>query len=329
MATSIYTDETIYTPELWAREGLQILYENIGLRGRVHTDFTREFAEKGDTINTRVPAIFTAQDAEADGSVTSVQSPSATKISVTLDKNQNVTYEIRDAQQAKSLADLRAEFFLPAVLALIRGIEDNGISKMTDATNGFSDATDSNVLQPVSSGVTPATFTLTHIAQAGFKLDDRKVPDDGLREMCIAQDQLLDLITAGGASDLMLKANELGGESALRDRRIGGLFGFNITMQQGILEAAAAASGYPDAAVKKALFWHRNAVTYANRMLPNPGSGQGVQIAVVYEFDQALRVAIGYEILNKRQVWSLDAVWVWHVLRQEMGGTIWTKKQTI
>ncbi len=34
-AQSIYTNVDIYKPEIWAMESLQILFENIGIRGKV------------------------------------------------------------------------------------------------------------------------------------------------------------------------------------------------------------------------------------------------------------------------------------------------------
>ncbi len=326
MPTSIYTDETIYKPELWAREGLQILFENIGLRGKVHQDFKDEIAEKGDTVNTRVPAIFTAQDTAADGGVTATQNPQATKITVTLDKNKEVTYPIRDVNNAKALVDLRNEFFEPAILAILRAIEDDGLAALVHATNGFGDSTDSHVINAAVSGspATPDTFKLLHIATAAFHLDDAKVPDDGRRHMVISHKQLLDLITAGGSSDLMLKANELGGQSALRSREIGTLFGMNLSMQQGVPTEAAAGSGYPNAIVDVAPFFHRNAASYISRPLPGVPPSTGAAVAVNNFADQAIRVAIGYSIMDKHTLMSVDVLYGWDVMRQEMGGVVKT-----
>lgn len=328
MTTSIYTSpgDVIYKPELWSAESLQILFEHIGIRGMVHTDFSAEMAEKGDTINTRIPAIFTAQDTGSAGEVTSEQLPDATNVAVILDKNQEVTFPIRDVPQSHALKDLRIEFMEPAALALLRGIENNGISKMSDATNGFGDTTDSNVIAPtVTDANTPDTFALSIIARAAMELDVDKVPDDGRRHMVLSPKQLYDLVDASATQDLLLKANEVGGASALRNRAIGQLFGFNMSMQQGILQDAAAASGYPNAPVDKALFFHRNSVAYVTRGLPAIPPGLGAQVSTVSDSGQTLRVAIWYDGTAKAVKISIDALWGWKVMRQNMGGLIKTK----
>lgn len=327
MPTSIYTDETIYKPELWAREGLQILFENIGLRGMVHTDFNEELAEKGDTVNTRVPAIFTAQATGANGQVTATQNPQATKIPIVLDTNIEVTYPIRDVNNSNALADLRNEFFEPAILAILRKIEDDGLAALVHATNGFGDATDSHVINATAgSPFAPATFKLVHIATAAYHLDDAKVPDDNMRMMVISHKQLLDLITtgAGVSGDLLLKANEAAGQSALRERFIGRLMGFNIAMQQGVPSEAAAATGFPNAGVDVAPFFHRNAVAYVNRPLPGVPPQSGAAVSVQSFANQSIRVSIGYSIMDKHTLMSTDVLYGWKVMRQEMGGVIKT-----
>jgi len=324
--TSIYTNEDIYKPELWAMESLEIFHDIVGIRNSVHTDFKDEVANKGDTVNTRIPAVFTAEEANATGGVDTVQSPQATNVQVVLDQNFHVTFDLRDVTQAKSLKNLREEYFEPAVIALVEQIENDGITALSHATTGFGNTTLSNVIETVATGTTPDVLRLEHIAKAARLLDENRIPNR-MRTMVISPKQMEDLITSGGtvSSSLLMKSNEIGGESALRERRIGRLQGFDIAMQQGIATTAdVTGTGYPDADSQRALYWYRNGVSYVTRPLPTPPTGSGASVAVRSFENQAMRVAVGYEILNKRLLISLDAIWGWKPTRLEAGGSIVT-----
>lgn len=331
MVQSIYTNVDIYKPEIWAMESLQILFENIGLRGKVKVDFSNEIREKGDTINTRFPDIMVAKSVGSTGEVVSVSEPQATNIQVILDQNQDVSFYLRDRDSSLALKNLREEFMIPAVLGLIRAIEDDGISKMSSIANGFGDLTDSNVIQIVStaSGVdnnTPGAFDILVIAEAAKELNVKKVPLTD-RHMIIHPQQQYDMLTDSSNTNLLLlKANEATDTKALREGEIGRLFGFEVSMQQGILTAAdSSASAFPNAEAVQALFFHRNSTAYVNRMMDSPPSNFGVASTVRSFMDQALRVQGWYEGMAKRTVFSLDALWGWKVMRQDMGGSIYSR----
>lgn len=334
MAQSIYTNQDIYKPQLWAMASLQVLFENLGIRGKVHTDFRQEIAERGDTINTRFPEIFAAEDAGASGEVSTINAPQATNVAVVLDKNQNVTFEVRDRDSAVALKSLKDEFMEPAALGLLRSIEENGLVKMTDPTTGFRDATDAAGVIEIGGAASstvdePASFHILAIAQAAKLLNDSKCPQDN-RYMVISAQQQLDMqIDTTNANLLLLKQNESGTGQTLREGTIGRLFGFDVDMQQQLSDAnvQVADSGsngvYPfGAAADPAPFWHRNGVAYVNRNMEDPPPGAGVASVSRDFMGQALRVQIGYQLVEKRTLVSMDALWGWKVMRQNMGGTI-------
>lgn len=326
---SIYTGAgaDIYKPEIWAAETLAIFEQRRGIRSCVHVDFRKEIAEMGDTVNTRLPQVFVANDANATGGVddADIQAPKAENKQVVLDTNKNVTIELRDVQQGESLKDLQAEFMYPSALAILKSIEDSGIAALSHVTTGFANPATSSVLEAGVTGTpnVPAAFGLTHIASAAKSLDDNSVPDYD-RCMAISPMQVLDLHTNGGdiSNAILMKANETSGESALRDRHIGRLQGIDVFMLQGTLTEAAAGSGYPTLPVHVAPFWWKNAAAYVNRMLPSPPQGAGANVSVQSYDGQAIRVSIGYEIRNKRTLMSMDALWGWKVLRPEAGGVV-------
>jgi len=332
MPVSIYGTtggDDIYKPELWAMESLEIFHDNLGIRAAVNIDFSKEVANKGDTVNTRIPALFVANDTGSSGEVESanIQNPKATNVPVVMDTNKEVTFGIRDVSDATSLKSLRNEFMEPSVIAFLEAIEDHAISVMSNTTSGFGDTTDSNVIETVGTGNAPDTFQLFHIANAARLLDDAKVPNR-LRYMCISPKQQEDLITDGGemSTALLMKSNEIGGESALRERRIGRLQGFDILMQQGIITTADAAgtSVYPNGSWDRALFWYKNAVTHIVRPLPTPPTNAGAAVAVQSYDGASIRVSLQYQLIQKRLLVSLDGIWGWKVLRQDGGGSIIT-----
>jgi hypothetical protein len=310
-------------------ETLLVFFENIGIRQMVHTNFSQEIANHGDTVNTRIPEIMTAKAVGSRGQVTTIDEPQATNVQVVLDQNQEVTFELRDRTRTTSFKNLQEEFMDPAAKGLIRAIEEDGLSKMADTTNGFDNATAIQI-EPVTGGVgdTPATYTLELIAQAARDLDINLVPDDSQRWHAITPKQLYDMtISTGPDAALMLDASKLGGESFLRERRLGRLFGINVEMMQGVTTlnlAAASPSAYPDAPVEVAPFWWKNSVAYVNRALEQVPSGQGVQMSVQSFHDQSVRVTIGYSLMDKRQEISIDLLWGWSVMRQTGGGVIKT-----
>ncbi len=272
-----------------------------------------------------------AKDVGAAGEVLSVSEPQATNIQVILDKNQDVSFYLRDRDRSLALKNLRAEFMIPAVLGLIRAIEDDGIAKMSNVTNGFGDSTDSSVIEIIStaSGVdnnTPGAFDILVIAEAAKALNVKKVPL-GDRHMIIHPQQQYDMLTDSSNTNLLLlKANESRDVAALREGEIGRVFGFEISMQQGILTTVdSSASAFPNADAVQALFFHRNSTAYVNRMMDSPPPNFGVSSVVRSFMDQAIRVQGWYEGMAKRTVFSLDALWGWKVMRQDMGGSIYSR----
>jgi hypothetical protein len=324
-AQSIYTAQDIYKPELWAMETLLVFFEKTGIRGMVHTDFNNEIASFGDTVNTRIPEIMTAAPVNAAGAVTSVRVPQARNVAVVLDQNQEVTFELRDVMSSLSFKDLQREYMEPAASGLIRAIEQNGLSVMTSAVSGFASG-GAIVLEPVTgTTITPDTYKLELVAQAARELDENKVPD-AERWHVVTPKQLYDMTIGSDTNTaLMLDASKVGGETFLRERRLGRLFGITVEAQQDLpQEPSITATQYPDRTVDVSPFWWRNATAYVNRNLDAPPSGMGAQVTSMAFRGQSLRVSVAYQIIEKRKVVSMDVLWGWKVLRVDGGGVIKT-----
>jgi len=319
----------IYKPELWAMETLRIFFENVGIRGKVHRDFSQEIAEHGDTVNTRIPEIMTAMDVGSEDEIKSegdILEPFSENVVVVLNKNQHVTFKIRDKLKTISFKNLIAEYMEPAALGLVRAIEQDGIAVMSHVTTGFDNAA-AHQIEPVTSpgGYTPAIYKLDYVAQIARELDQAFVPI-GDRFHIVTPKALYDM-TVGSDSNvaLMLDASKVGGESFLRERRLGRLFGVDVEMQQSLATVADAGSlVYPDLAVDVNPFWWRNSVAYVSRNLESVDQALGVQMVSMSERDESIRVSLQYDLMKKRSEISLDKLWGWKVMRQNAGGVVKT-----
>lgn len=121
---------SVYDPTFWAQETLLQLFPMLKFGNMVYREFDSQIAEKGDTVNTRLPNKFVAQDVNPD-SFASVK-PKADNVQVKLDQWKHVTFEIGDKEAGLSLKNLQEEFAYPAAEAIAEVIERAIIGLYTD-----------------------------------------------------------------------------------------------------------------------------------------------------------------------------------------------------
>ena len=119
-----------YIPQVWARESLIMLYENLVAAKLVYRDFSDAVADHGDTVNTRRPQKFEAIRKDVNDDVTT-QDAVATNVPVVLNQLPHVSFIIRDAQASKSFKDLVTEFLSPAVKELAKMVDQSIIGQYT------------------------------------------------------------------------------------------------------------------------------------------------------------------------------------------------------
>lgn len=153
----------VYDPTFWAQETLAQLFPQLKMAGLVYRDFEHIVAERGDTINTRMPNRFTAKDADPD--VFFSNKPKADNVQIKLDKWKELVFEIGDKEASLSMKDLTAEFMQPAAFAIAEAVEDAVLALGNDLPYTVGAA-----------GVTPATVAAlgTDIKE---KFDTMQIPD--------------------------------------------------------------------------------------------------------------------------------------------------------
>jgi hypothetical protein len=211
-----------YVPELWAREGLAILEENMVMANLVHRDFEESVAKFGDVVNTRKPGEFKISR-KKDGTTLSHQDATATNVQVPLDQWFYKSFVIRDGEGSKSFQELTDIYLRPAMLSIARGI-DRALLGRVHAFLGTLAARVGKL-----GGLTASTAK-DYVLDAREKLNINKAPMDGRRLVMAPSSE-----TAMLKTDLFVKANERGdGGSALESAILGRILGFDTYMDQNV-----------------------------------------------------------------------------------------------
>jgi len=280
------TGTVLFNSPTFSRISVAILRETLVFARTINRDFEPEFAQPGDTVNTRKPVKFNASDFDsATGAVISnISAPS--NIAIVLNNHKHVAFNYTDMDQSKSPLNLRETFIDPAMLALANSI-DRAIAALYATITNFTTASSAGSLK-------------TAIQTAQTRLNKNLVPA-GDRYAVLSDDDYGNL--AGVAQ--LEKANETPGQT-LTDGVVPRLKGFNVIRSSNII-----AVGSP--AVRHNMCFHKNAFTLAVRPLaadPMLQGNQAVTQNTMIEADSgnALRVTTAYEPTFLRKVCIIDTV---------------------
>jgi hypothetical protein len=211
-----------FIPEQWAREGLEVLEENMVMANLVHRDFEPEIAKFGDVVNTRRPGEFKIRR-KKDGTTLTQQDAVATNVQVPLDQWFYSSFVIRDGEGSKSFQELTDIYLRPAMQTIARGI-DRALLGRVHAYLGAPAARVGKL-----GGLTASTAK-DYVLDAREKLNIAKAPMDG-RKLVMAPTSE----TAMLKTDLFVKANERGdGGTALQNATLGRILGFETLMDQNV-----------------------------------------------------------------------------------------------
>jgi len=124
LSSNHYLDNDVdaFIPELWAKESIAILIENMVAGRLVHRDFENALAKYGDVVNVQKPGELRAKrKTNADNVV--IQDVIGTNVQVPLNQHIHCSILIRDGEESKSFKSLVDEFLKPEVIALARFID--------------------------------------------------------------------------------------------------------------------------------------------------------------------------------------------------------------
>lgn len=293
MANITRTTAGSFIPQVWANTALEILRNRVVLAKLVTRDSDVAAFQVGDVLNIPYPGAFSANDKAANTSVT-LQSPTATTTSVTLNKHKEASFLIEDAARATANQDLIARYMEAAIVPIAEAIE----SDLLGLYSGFSN----------SVGTSGTDITASTIRAARKKLNDLKAPTDN-RALVVSTKDEISILGDTSLQSFFAFAQA----SAVKEGSIGRVYGFDIYASQ----LVPVVTGTPNST--KNLAFNPGAIILAMRGLPDAPAGTGAQTAVVQDpvSGLSLRVTMAYNAANLGVQVTVDVLYGVAKLRDE------------
>lgn len=277
-----------------AQDSLATLRQRVQLARLISRDYAPEVASYGQSVKITKRGALSVNNKTGNSAVT-LQTPSDSAVTVTLDKHKEVSFLIEDVAAALARPDYRMGYTSDAADRIAEAIE----SDLLALISGFSS----------SVGTASSDLSRTVITQAGQTLTTALAPQAG-RFMIItpAQEQaLLD-------TDNFSFADRLGSTEAVVEGSLGRKFGFDMYVNT-LLPA-----GVGSPAGKLNFAGHRDAMTLVMRDLA-VNEAPGVAQAVVRdeELGLSMRVTMSYSPQYLGVQTTVDVLYGVAELRDEYG----------
>lgn len=284
------TTNAAVIPTIIAAETLGKLTSNMTLAGIVNRDYDKEVASQGQSVKIGVRGALSVNDKTAGSDVT-IQDPTTTAQTVTLDKHKEVTFGEEDIAAMFSRPDLMSGYAEDAALAILETIEADiaalyaGFSQSIDGTAGIDEADFREAQRLLNAAKAPRTnrWAVLH--------------EDAFAEV-MALDKVINSDYQGAA-----------GPSALQQGAAGFLYGFNISMNQNIAVATSEC---------KNLFMQRDAAVLATRPMRTT-QRRNVEQTVMQEGGFGLRVTLSYNANALAEQMTIDVLYGVAELRDALG----------
>jgi hypothetical protein len=237
----------------------------------VNRDYENEVATHGKTVDIPIRGALTVND-KAENTAVTLQNPSTTKVSVTLDKHKEVSFLLEDVGR------------ILARPALLQGYMDDGMAKLAEQL-------DADILALASSFTgaqlvdATSTFDDSTFIAVRTKMNKAKVPTSG-RWAILSPDAEAAFLQFSEVKSRDYTGDQA--EQAVRQGFAGQYRGFNVVMSQQVPVLA----GTPNK--DRNLFLHRDAITLVTRPLPVAPDGLGVTQRVMSEDGVGIRITMSY-----------------------------------
>jgi len=218
-------------PELWARESIAVLEENMVMGMLVHRDFENEIRNFGDVVNTRKPSDMKVRR-KTDADTITYNDAVVTNVQVPLNQHFYAGFVIKDGERSKSMQDLIQVHLVPAMKAMGNGIDRAILGRLAHALLG-----DPNDRVGRLDGLTSSNAK-DYVLEVREKMNRNLATTSGRRLVLAPGSE-----TALLQTDLFISAEKRGdGGVALEEARLGRILGFDTFMDQnvnGILAGSA------------------------------------------------------------------------------------------
>lgn len=218
-------------PELWARESIAVLEENMVMGMLVHRDFENEIRNFGDVVNTRKPVDMKVRR-KTDSDTITYNDAVVTNVQVPLNQHFYSGFVIKDGERSKSMQDLIQVHLVPAMKAMGNGIDRAILGRVAHALLGGPNDRVGRL-----DGLTSSNAK-DFVLEAREKMNRNLATTSGRRLVLAPGSE-----TALLQTDLFISAEKRGdGGVALEEARLGRILGFDTFMDQnvnGILAGSA------------------------------------------------------------------------------------------
>ena len=268
---------TILTIDVIAKEALRILREMAVMPRLVYRDYSKEFiAGRGDTISIRKPVNF---DAKEFTDQIEIQDITEEKITITLDKQRDISFNVTDKDLTLNITDFSERFLKPAMMAFLKKVDQDIIALEKFATSRISHA---------SGDISPRDIVSLNKA-----LNDSLAPMED-RNIVLGTQAQADLLN----NELFVSAERVGNSDAMKNASLGRKFGFDIYTDQNVVKTDT---------YTPTIAFHKNAIALVTRPLALP---LGAKEAKIVDFDGfSLRVVYGYNQQTKTDTISIDMLY--------------------
>jgi hypothetical protein len=277
-----------------ANRALATLYNTTVLASLVHRDYDPAFAGKqGDTVNVRVPVVFTATRFNRGTGIV-LQNPAEDTFPVVLDQIADVSFPVTSEDMTLNIDDFAEQLLTPAMEAIVQQVEGDLAEELVDAASQVANPSGDYVEKQTGGGIVTGTDADVLI-DARTRLGRNKLPT--LNRAAIWSPEGSGKILK---DPRMHEADKRGDTDGLREAAIGRKFGFDN------YESNRLGYGPGDAGQADGIAFHRDAITLASRTLEKPLGKVGAQAAISNYKGLGLRVVYDYDITYKQTVVSLD-----------------------
>lgn len=276
-----------FIPQIWANIALEILRNNIKLAPRVTKDSDLATFQVGNTLHIPYPGTLVAND-KAQGSPVTLQTPTSTDTTVTLNKHKESSFLVEDFVKAQATPALMTSYMTAAVIAIAEQIE-------TDIIGTYS-------LFSGSLGTSGTDLSAATVRAVAKKFTDNKVAA-GNRNLLVATKDVAALRADSTLQQFW----------AYNDNRDKGVTGDTLPDLYGVqlLESqlVPVVTGTPNST--KDLAFDPGAIIFASRALPETPMGTGAVQSTVQDpvSGLILRVTMSYSPNNLGTQITVDCLY--------------------
>lgn len=286
-----------FLPQIWANVALEVLRANIVMAPIVTKDTDVATFQVGNTLHIPYPGTFTA-NAKATNTPVTLQTPTGTDTTVTLNKHYEASFLVEDFTRAQSNPIIMQSYITAQTVALAEQVETDIIATYSSFST--------------SVGTSGTDLTAAALRTVNKTFTDKKVPQ-GNRHLLLSTKDVVSLQADSTLQNFF----------AYNDSRDQGVTGSNPVDIYGLKlhpsQLVPVVAGTPNST--KNLAFDPGAIILASRALPEAPPNSGVEQHVIQDpvSGLVLRVTMGYDKSQLGVQVTIDVLYGVSKLRDEKG----------